>query len=159
MKEYIMLLIISACSLSAWAQDPDIMFSGDFRDVPFTQFVRELESGTGSRIYYQNEWVYGIRVNASGKELSLSKTLSELFAGTNLFFMIARDMQVFVTQNTRLIRVLPEYTAGEEFTVKGNLQEDARYLQAEQRYIEGRSTGRAENVRAMMEAVKEYGVY
>ncbi len=139
-------LVFMVLSSSLQAKDPDILISGNYRNVPFTQFVEELESRTNTRFFFRVDWMKGISINASGEEISLSVILEEAFSGSPLEYLITENRQVFITMNVKLIRDLPEYIpeVREERAEEG--EENLRYLPAEERYLEGRSTGKAETI-------------
>ena len=59
-------------------QGQDVKVMGDFNDLPFPEFVQEIESQTGVNFYYIDKWVSGIKITASGEGLSLKKILQFL---------------------------------------------------------------------------------
>ena len=52
-------------------QEEDVIISGDFRDLPFTEFAEQIKQQTEVTFYYLEEWVRGIRVTISGEKISL----------------------------------------------------------------------------------------
>ena len=65
----LVILVITPATLRGQADD--ILFSGNYQDVPFGEFVNDVEQKTGVTFYYLERWVRGVRVTASGDEISL----------------------------------------------------------------------------------------
>jgi CarboxypepD_reg-like domain/TonB-dependent Receptor Plug Domain len=141
---FTILLIFFLSSFFLEAQDSgDILFSGEFQDVPFEKFVEAVEQETGVTFYFLDSWVQGIRVTASGTEISLRRTLERTLLPAGLYVYMEDD-GVFLTQG-QLVRRLPDYTGGADDA--GLLNGGSSELStAEQRYIDGRKAGMLETL-------------
>lgn len=131
-------LILSGFSSLA-GQDGSIVFSGDFKDVPFTQFAREITQQTGASFYFRESWVQGITVTVSGSGILLEELLDRVLLSRGLNYFIDRWDHVFLTGQTRLVSRLPEYS-GTEATGDGKEVSTgaAGVTSAEQKYVNGR---------------------
>ena len=69
-------------------QDSDIKFSGEFNDVPFVEFVEKVEAQTGTSFYFLEKWIKGIRVTASGADISLRQTLDKTLLPAGLLTLL-----------------------------------------------------------------------
>jgi hypothetical protein len=145
---YFLIMLFSICFLLPLSgQEPDIVFSGNFRDLPLVEFVEELESRTEVRFYYREEWIRGIRITVSGENLSLRETLGKILEHTGLSYFIDPDNQVFITDQGPVIARLPDYSgslSGNKGTRAGNVPEAMTSI--ERKYIEGRREGMLETL-------------
>ena len=138
-------LILLFFPASLQAQDPDIIFKGTYQDVPFGDFVREVEQQTGVRFFYLENWIKGIRVTASGEELSLRRTLDKTLLPSGLYYHLEGGRLIYLSNRQALVHHLPEYSGSGGPT--GLPEEDSRGLTStEQRYIDGRKAGRLETL-------------
>jgi hypothetical protein len=129
------------------AKDPDLWFSGDFRQMPFFQFAVQVERDNDIRFFFRPEWMEDIRITATGDSLLLSKVLEESLRGTSLNFLINENLHVFITQNAALISKLPIQYFIENEPVRTDSDLDRpEYLQVDKTYLEGRTTGTAETI-------------
>jgi len=85
----------------------DIFFSGEYRNVPFDQFVRDVEEITGARFFYKTGWTTGVRITAKGDSLSLARVLQDNLAGKDLYIHIDEGRNVFITPEI-LVDIQPE---------------------------------------------------
>ncbi len=147
MKRNVLTGFLVFIAFMARAEDPDLIFSGDFRSVPFLQFAEQIEREDTVRFFFHPVWVEDIRITASGDSLVLSKVLEEAFLGTSLKFLISAHLQVFITRNNTLVSNLPLEIAVAEQTGPGeSVYDRSEYLQVEKTFLEGRTTGAAETI-------------
>lgn len=142
--KYFLLIAISLLVLlpaSMPGQGDDLMFSGDFKDVPFDEFVGRVEQLTGVTFYYMDEWVRGIRVTVSGENISLRRTLEMTLLPAGLHHHIEGNRQIYLTQRQPLVSSLPDYLGEEGISVLSGEGESGATSSAEQRYIDGRKAG------------------
>jgi hypothetical protein len=83
------------------------VISGQFNDIPFSQFVRDLESRTPYHFYYNSSAVDSLRVRLQVTEKALPYILSRVFEGTSLRFAIDGRMRVFITVDQAIRPDLP----------------------------------------------------
>ena len=75
----------------------DIIFSGEYRDIPFDRFISDIESKKDVHFFYRQEWISGITITAKGDSLSLTGVLQSNLAGTGLSFHIDNNRNIFLT--------------------------------------------------------------
>ncbi|KPK87803.1 MAG: hypothetical protein AMS27_01355 [Bacteroides sp. SM23_62_1] len=129
-------------------QDRQVTFSGEFRDAPFTEFVKEVEQQTGVIFYFREEWVRDIRVTVSGSNLSLQNTLQRVLLPEGLNYFIDEWNHIYLTNQLSLVIQLPDYegSAGQAEELEGSEKEDV-LTSAEQKYIDGRKARIIETIR------------
>ncbi len=141
---FAILFIIFLSSLYLEAQDSDdVLFSGEFQDVPFEQFVDAVEQETGVTFYFLDSWVQGIRVTVSGNEISLCHILKSTLLPAGLYVYLEGG-GVYLTQQ-QLIHRLPDYTGRADESDLLN-EGNSGVSTAEQRYIDGRKAGMLETI-------------
>ncbi len=139
----LLILLLLPCSLQA--QDSDIIFKGTFQDVPFGEFVREVEEQTGVRFFFLENWIKGVRVTASGEALSLRRTLDKTLLPAGLYYHLEEGRLIYLSNRQAFVSQLPDYSGS--VGSLGQLEEDSGGLTStEQRYIDGRKAGRLETL-------------
>jgi len=140
MKPYVQmlglfLLLGTACLRG---QEHDISISGSFRDVPFPEFVKLVEEQKQLRFFYREEWIRGIRITASGEDLSLTEVLDRVLRPAGIHFLLD-DRDIYLSKKRVLVADLPDYSG------MGILEDlpsgTETRTEAEQRYIDGRKAG------------------
>jgi len=139
-----MMFFLSSISLNAG--NPDIYFSGNFQNVPFSEFVHEIEMQSDANFFYQDNWISGITVTASGDHISLSDILKKYLHDKDLYYFIDTNKNVFITPGPELISELPDYQLYESSISLDEQAESTEITYAERKYIEGRTTGIAETI-------------
>ena len=137
-------LFLLAALLPIHAQDSDILFNGDFQDALFEEFVAEVEIQTGISFYYLENWTRGIRVSASGEEISLRRTLDRVLLPAGLTYTMDEYNRVYLSDRTPVVSRLPDYTrqVGLVFD-EGTDTGGDELTDTEQKYIDGRRAGRS----------------
>ena len=144
---YLVQVVLSWATLQVAAQVHDLEFSGDFRDVPFQEFVSEVEHQTGATFYYLDKWVAGIKITVAGTGLSLQKILTNTFLPVDIRHYIDEYGHVYLTYEDPVIPLLPDFNGfGHENIPVTQDTASGRMTMAEQRYIEGRSSGLLETL-------------
>jgi hypothetical protein len=141
----IIFFLCLAVNLSAQERDP--LITGEFRDVPFTEFAAAVEQQAGLRFYYLDTWVSGIRITASGTDLSLRKILDRALRPVGIHYYLDVAGNIYLTYDQTLAPVLPDYGGkGSGEAEPEHLMGNGEITGAEQRYIEGHSTGMLETL-------------
>jgi hypothetical protein len=144
----VILLFIFALLLPLHAQDHDIFFNGDFKDVPFGDFVEKVEILTGSSFYFLESWTRGIRVTVSGEEISLRRTLDRVLLPAGLSYHMDENDRVYLSDNAPIVSALPDYSQKDEMAFEdGGIAGQDELTDAERNYIDGRRTVRLETIR------------
>ena len=141
-KIYISTLIFILICLETGAQENDVVFPANLRDVPFSEFVSIAEQKTGASFYYLESWVREIRISASGTEISLRNALTRALLPAGYSFYISDDLQVFITPGKPVVFTLPDYSVKSDLTnhLPGG-ESNNDLTNTEKRYIEGRKAG------------------
>jgi len=135
----ISLVCLSAVFQRIAAQEVPIIFSGDFKEVTFSEFAESLENQTGITFYYRDSWVREIRVTISGSALSLFSALDSILRPSGLFYFLDEWDHLFITDSNRLLSALPEYNrASKTGDSLSTGPDEEQVSSAEQKYINGR---------------------
>ena len=110
-------IIITCLSLSlyfiATAQQPDHrLVSGNFNNIPFKDFVNEIEIKTPLRFYYLQDWIKDVRITFSGTDVDLAQMLNEQLKKTGLQLFI-EDNSIYVYPGMQITTELPAYRISE----------------------------------------------
>jgi len=140
------LLILALVPFSLRAQVSDILIKGNYQDVPFVEFVRDVEQQSGVRFFFREDWIRGVRVSASGEEISLRRTLDKTLLPAGLYYHLEGEHQVYLSNQQAFVQRLPDYSGsvgGSGLIGEG----DSKSLTStEQRYIDGRKSGMLETL-------------
>jgi hypothetical protein len=145
-KLYIAILLVLSCSSRGYGQEHDILVSGNFQDIPFQEFVSLVEQQTGATFYFFDRWVAGVKITASGSDLSLNKILSGVLLPVGIYHYVDEFGNVYLTYENKLIPNLPELAGTVPASPDSEENGQANLTGAEQRYIEGHSTGMLETI-------------
>lgn len=129
------------------AQDQDLLVTGDYRDIPFSEFVSAVEEQTGATFYYYEAWVKGVRISASGRDLSLHRILTTALLPAGVYHHIDDYRNIYLAFDYPLIPLLPDYAGSVIPDPEGPGETGEEGITgAEQRYIEGHQTGNLETI-------------
>jgi len=142
----ICMLVLGLLPLSLYGQDKDVEFTGDFQDVPFQEFVRNVEQQKGLTFYYLESWVRKLRVTASGKELSLRNTLDLTLLPAGIYYHMEETGEIYLSMQQPLFGELPDYSGRRESLDLGGEEGMAGPTSTEQKYIDGRKAGMLETI-------------
>ncbi len=128
-------------------QENDLLFSGNFDDVPFAEFVAAVEQQTGCTFYYLDSWVAEARITAQGNDLSLNRLLNRSLLPAGIYHYIDEFGNVYLTHENPIIPLLPlpGITEPQE-SWKAKPGEPGIPSGAERRYVEGRTSGNLETL-------------
>jgi len=143
---YIALFLVISGSLKGYGQEHDILVSGDFHDIPFQEFVSRVEKQTGVTFYFFDSWVAGVKITASGRDLSLNRILTGALLPVGIYHYVDEFGNVYLTYENKLIPRLPEPAGTVTLPPDSEETGQANLTGAEQRYIEGHSTGMLETI-------------
>lgn len=141
------LLLIFFTLLRLQGQEKEMIISGNYNDLPFTDFVEQVEQQTGVTFYYLEEWVRGIRVTIRGEERSLQRILERTLLPAGLSYYLDSHQQIFITNQTSLVSRLPDYSGtGEDLPVLLDDVVQDNLTSTEKKYIDGRKAGLLETI-------------
>ncbi|WP_317172158.1 carboxypeptidase-like regulatory domain-containing protein [Hymenobacter sp. BRD67] len=89
-------------------QGPPPTISGDFRQLPFAEFVRQLAATTPYRFYYKPADVDSVRITLQVVDQPLDEVLRHALRATSLQFAIAADHRVYITTGIAIETRLPD---------------------------------------------------
>ena len=136
MKTVSLIIMFILAHSFAVAQGPVI--TGNFTDLAFDEFTREVEKQVPVTFVYRKEWTREIRISASGENMELFKILSDHLSRNNLYF-VSSGKRIFITRDNPLVDALPDYEVIEEASGPSHDSLETQTLtEAEKLYIEGR---------------------
>ncbi len=125
-KIFPILLILLAMGIGS-AQEQRVTVS--FQDTALADAISEIESITGQRFYYMEEWMGRSRISGTFNEVPLDEVLESIFKETLINYFITQDGSVILTRNNIIIDQLPEDYFGEEAEqIRGPLEEEVNPL-------------------------------
>lgn len=123
----------------------DIIFSGEYQDIPFDRFIRDVERKKDVHFFYRQEWISGITITAKGDHLSLTGVLQSNLAGTGLNFYIDNNRNVFLTP-VNLVTILPEVPDYEQHNGDNDSRGDYGTVDIRQKYFKGQKARIVETI-------------
>ncbi|GAB3895174.1 TonB-dependent receptor [Spirosoma agri] len=88
-------------------QQPAKPISGDFANLRFEQFAKEIERVSPYRFFYNASEVDSLVVNLQVKNQPLQAVLRQFFEGTRYFFAIDQNQRVYITLDRPIRTELP----------------------------------------------------
>jgi hypothetical protein len=147
MQKFLFLFFLILFSGSLYSQQADLVFSGNFKETPFSEFVSSIENSTNMRFFFESNQVKEVRINATGNDLKMSEILKAAFSLTNLRFYIDNYNNVIIYSGTKLIaEVLPDFSQEETSNVLPGQLENADLTDAEKKYINGKISAQIETI-------------
>jgi len=129
------------------AQESDYRINGNFRDIPFSEFASSIQKQSGLRFFYKDRWVRGIRINASGRDLSLEHILNQALGPAGIYHYWDEFGNIYLTDGLSLKPELPDYSAsGDTLEHKETYMESRSPTRLEKRTLEGHRNGQLETL-------------
>ncbi len=128
------LLLIFFITVSA-QQSENAVVSGHFIDVPFEEFVKEIEKKTSLRFYYLHDWIKDVRITFSGTDIPLSRILNEQLKSAGLQHFI-EGTDVYIYPGDQIVTELPLFSV--YMAEYDNADSLSGITEAERKYLEGR---------------------
>ncbi|GAB3971589.1 carboxypeptidase-like regulatory domain-containing protein [Spirosoma terrae] len=90
------------------AQQPtEKPITGNFANLRFEQFVRQIESSTPYRFFYNPSDVDSLLVNLQADQQPIRSVLRQLFEGTRYFYAVDRQQRIYITFDQPIHTDLP----------------------------------------------------
>lgn len=83
-------------------------FTGNFKEASFKEFVSSLENATGYRVFYSLNDTDSIIVNLRVVDTAIPYVLDQLFQGTNFYYAIDAQKNIFITRGKYIQDELPD---------------------------------------------------
>jgi hypothetical protein len=139
MRKILTLFFLILFSGYLHAQRSELVFSGNFVETPFSEFVSSIESSTTIRFFFESDMVKEVRVNASGKNLKMSEVLQTAFSPANLKFYIDNFRNVIIYKGVAsVIERLPDFKQEETGNITPEQPENAELTNTEKKYLDGK---------------------
>jgi len=145
MYKITLVLLFISFFFSHQALGDDIIFSGEYQDISFDRFIRDVEKKTGVHFFYRQEWISGITITAKGDHLSLTGVLQGNLAGTGLTFYIDNKRNVFLTP-VDLVTILTEDPGYEQHNGDNGSRGDKGTIDVHQKYFKGQKARIVETI-------------
>ena len=94
------------CPVIHAQQSKGAVVNGDFKNLPASRFINELETQTGYHFYYDSTGFDSVKVNMNIQGKPLSEVLDSAFANTEYRYTIYHTA-VFITKGTNISTALP----------------------------------------------------
>jgi hypothetical protein len=131
MKLYIHILILSLLFTGRLEGQEKYKLSGDFKNLPFREFVAKAESLYHVKFFYKNEWVASLKTGEYPNCATLSCLLDDLFKGTSLYYIIEESGNIVIT-NRFAVKVTAEASEkGNNFLPPGEYANSAENQRTE----------------------------
>ncbi|WP_233507633.1 TonB-dependent receptor [Adhaeribacter pallidiroseus] len=101
------MLFISASLLSFGQNKKTDLINGNYKNITFTEFAKEVEAQTTYHFFYDFAIVDSLLVTIQVKETPLPKVLPIIFKGTNLRYSIDAENRIYITADIALDLSLP----------------------------------------------------
>ena len=139
-------LLLLWVTASLAAQDREVRISGEFRDVPFMEFVGSVESQSEVYFYFREDWVRGIRVSAQGRDMSLEEILDRVLLPAGLSWYMDTGGAVYLSDKGTYRKELPDFSGKKAVAVREGRDPGRDLTDAERRYMNGRKSGMLETI-------------
>ncbi len=101
------LLIGFAETIQAQQKSVDTI-NGNFTALTFKELVPLLETQTDLKLYYNPSEIDTLKINITAKDLTINSLLNEVFLGTDFYYFIDANNDLFVTRGIEIHPELPE---------------------------------------------------
>lgn len=101
MKKLILLLIL-ATSYSAFAQQTEPTFSGNYQNAKIEKVILDIEAATNLDFFYKIEWIDSLQFTGSFSQEPINPVLEKLFENTSIRFYL-NEGKVYLTNGITII--------------------------------------------------------
>lgn len=133
----VLLLFFFFLSGLAGQNREEVLISGSFSHLTFTQFVDQMESRYPVHFYFDEQWVDSIQVNIQAQQLPLTDLMNKLLQPTPLGFVIHPPGTVFILPEKKFVQQLPAWHYAREASDSAQSKEQ-QLTEMEQKYLHGR---------------------
>ncbi|MGX5688449.1 TonB-dependent receptor [Arcticibacter tournemirensis] len=94
--------------LPSSAQENEKLFSGSYRNLTLTEFIKKISAGSDYKFYYDPARGDSLKINIDASGLTLDRLLRSAFNNTKYYYTIDREnLNVFITYGQKIITGLP----------------------------------------------------
>src|SRR3954465_2400558 len=109
-------IILMSSYFTALSQDR--LLSGDFKDIPFKQFIKEIEESAPIYFYYDSSLFNDTFISVSYKNATPQQVLERAFSNTDIHFAFDNNGHVFLTRKYRILAKLPSGFPGKSIAAE-----------------------------------------
>jgi hypothetical protein len=140
MKKLLLLLFISANSISSFGQDNAFLINARYDNTPFELVVNDVERQVPVKIMYHPQIVDSFFVTGNFNNEPLQTVLNRIFSGTDVYAFINTSNQVILTQGYKVKTDLPfNFFDRSNMATEADNTEVIDYLQLEEEKAERQS--------------------
>src|SRR4030042_3054712 len=123
----------------------EIRVSYAFNDVPFEDFVHELEQKNNLRFFYLENWIAGLNVTVKADSITIPDLMTQTLKSTGLGFVIKSPDKIYLLPDKSFVNERPDYFVSKEEQLSDSLDYESESL-AEKRYLKGREPDMVETI-------------
>lgn len=120
------------------SQETSLEITGLYKDLPFEEFVSQVESTHPVKFYFMPEWVKDITVSNHDSEANLSAILQSILSPYNLNFYIDPNNNIILYKGSEVVLKLPDFKLDGKGTSNNNGITSAEQTEAEKKYIQSK---------------------
>lgn len=150
MKRLISLYVIFLLCLSSFGQKTGEGISISFENEELSKVLKRLESESGYKIFYSEDWLPAKQVSRNYKKTEIGIILDDILSETVLNYYILDGSRIILTQNNVIYDRLPEGFFGREEEselVENENEDDAAEYSSPVFYTDTKATSEVETVR------------
>ena len=135
MKKIVIISLSLFFSIAASAQQSDItVVSGNFTNIPFEDFAKEIEIKYSLKFYYLQDWIKDVRITFSGTNVSIEQVLKDQLRIAGLQYFID-GKSIYIYRGDQIVTELPSFNVSMvEYENADSLPD---ITEAERKYPEG----------------------
>lgn len=107
MRHYLLTFFIMAVFANKAYSQTVKTITGNFVDIPFSQFIQEVENQTGYHFYFDPAQTDSLKINYRGSNVPINTALDEILRPFELRFSIDDNGHVFITKSVQIYTTLP----------------------------------------------------
>ncbi len=126
-------------------QQKEIKVSCSFIDVPFEDFVNELEQKNNLQFFYLEPWIDSLKVNVKADTITISSLMALVLKSTGFGFVFKSPDRVYLLPDNTFIHQIPDYFISDKEHLSDGMIYESESL-AEERYLKGREPDMIETI-------------
>lgn len=123
--KYILIFTLAVCGNATFAQQKEILVSGEFRNIRAKEFIADLQQKTGLTFYYDTTGFDTLKIDITAQQQPIIKLL-EAAIGDSIYKYTLYNNFLFITKGSEIETELPD-----NFFAKRSAQQDTgnvRYI-------------------------------
>jgi hypothetical protein len=133
-------------SISVYGQQQSEMrVSCSCKDLPFGDFVKELEQKNDLRFFYLETWIDSIKVTLTADSVTISGLMTEVLRSAGLGFVFKSPNRIYLLPDKNFVNQIPDYFVSDEEHIPDSMTYGIESL-AEEKYLKGREPDMIETI-------------